>query len=63
MRRDRISEDEVRACIEEPEETAPGARGRVHYLRRRGDSMLRVTAIAEDGDFVIITVTLRRGRQ
>jgi len=63
MRRTHVTIEDVRACIERPEGTSPSIKGRTNYrlsLDRRG--MLRVTAIQERGQMVIITVTLARRR-
>jgi len=59
MRRHQITDDEVRLCIEQPEETEPSISGRTNYTRTYRGLPLRVTAIQEDDLFVIITVTLR----
>jgi hypothetical protein len=61
MRRTHVTIEDVRACIENPESTSPSIKGRTNYKRslgRRGT--LRVTAIPEQGQMVIITVTLAR---
>jgi len=60
MRRDRISTEMVQACLDAPEATTPTVKGRRNYWCGHNDSYLRVTAIEEGGNFVIITVGLRR---
>ena len=63
MRRDGISEDDVHQCVEHPDETVASIEGRTNYIRNADEAFLRVTAIEEAGDLVIITVTLRRRRR
>jgi hypothetical protein len=63
MRRDGIAESDVEACIKEADEVLPSIEGRTSYLKYVDALLLRVTAIEEGGDFVIITVTLRRRRR
>ena len=57
MRRDGIPDDDVRRCMEEPERTEPSIGGRTNYIRAYREAELRVAAIEERGEFVIVTVT------
>jgi Domain of unknown function (DUF4258) len=58
----RIAVEEVRQCVEQPEETASTGAGKTNYFRSRSGGWLRVTVAAEGGDMVIISVTPRRSR-
>jgi hypothetical protein len=60
MRRDRISEADVRECIERADEALPSVNDRTNYLRQTPGGVLRVTAKAEGEEVIIITVTLMR---
>ncbi|MPZ49851.1 MAG: hypothetical protein GEU75_11270 [Dehalococcoidia bacterium] len=59
MRRQGISDEDVRLGVERAGDTQPSIRGRINYLSRYRDGVLRVTVMEEDGDRVVITVTLR----
>jgi len=50
----------VEACLASPNATALSTKGRTYYWRQRKEGHLRVRATEEDGEFVIISVTLRR---
>jgi hypothetical protein len=63
MRRDRVSVAEVQSCVEHPDETRPTVNGRTNYFQRTERGLLRVTAIEEDGDMLIITVLLPKRRR
>jgi Domain of unknown function (DUF4258) len=58
MRRPRITEDDVELCITQPSNVSDSELGRLNYWRPFREGTLRVTALEESGDFVIITVTL-----
>jgi len=58
MRRDRVDEEDVRHCIDEAEARIASIKGRINYTRRYREGTLRVTAVEEGGDQVVITVTL-----
>ena len=63
MRRTHLTVEDIQACISHPDSTSPSIKGRTNYklaLGRRGT--LRVTAIPEQSQMVIITVTLARRR-
>ena len=60
MRRDGVTVEEVQKCLDQPDRTQPSAHGRTNYFRDDWETTLRVTAIEEEGEFVIITVTRMR---
>jgi hypothetical protein len=64
MRSEHISDYEVSECIAHFDYTEPTVLGRTNYYGRLARGLrIRVTAIEENDEFVIITVTpMRRGR-
>jgi hypothetical protein len=49
-----IAAEEVRYCVEQLDETAPTGTSKRNYYRRRNGGWLRVTAVTEGSDLVII---------
>jgi len=47
---------EVASCLASPAEIAPTIMGRTNYFVAHPEGRLRVTAIAEEADIVVITV-------
>ncbi len=60
MRRDQVAVENIQDCLSHPDRTQPSVSGRTNYFRDDAETMLRVTAIEEEGEFVIITVTRMR---
>ena len=60
MRRDNVTADEVEDILRRPDRSQPSVYGRTNYFRDYPDSTIRVTAIEEKDEFVIITVTRMR---
>ncbi|MCL5958400.1 MAG: DUF4258 domain-containing protein [Chloroflexi bacterium] len=60
MRRDGMTEVEVVAAVEHPDQVTPSGEGRMNAWKQIGESWLRVTYTVEKGTTVIVTVTPRR---
>lgn len=51
----RITKDRVKKCLENPDIKAAGVKGKTIFLKDFGKNFLRVIAIKEKSDWVIIT--------
>jgi hypothetical protein len=60
MRRDNVTAEEVEDIVLGADRSQPSIYGRTNYFRDYPDCTIRVTAIEEKGEFVIITVTRMR---
>ena len=63
MRFDRITEDELRACLENPDSAVPTVKGRTRYQQAIPGNVITLVAIPEGEDVIIVTVFLRYRRR
>jgi hypothetical protein len=59
MRQHQIDDSDVRSCIDEAQRQEPSIEGRINYYCPFRDRELRITVVHENGELVVITVTLR----